>query len=131
MQAGLRPCILAVGDIDLERDFTDVRDVARASALAADQGKSGAVYNIASGEGHTLREVITIMLEAAGVEATIREDPLLVRQGEAPVIIGDAGSLKELTGWEPEISFHQSVIDTLGFWQERVASGTLKENDTI
>jgi GDP-4-dehydro-6-deoxy-D-mannose reductase len=131
IERGMRPPVLHTGSIDLLRDFTDVRDVARASALAVRSGSTGAVYNIATGCGHTLRELIDIMLRKAGVTAEVRVDEKLLRPGEAAVVLGDARALRAATGWEPTISFERSVEDTLEYWRERVSSGTLKEEDTL
>lgn len=131
IEEGMRAPVLHTGRIDLLRDFTDVRDVARASFLAVQSGSTGAVYNIATGCGHTLQELIDIMLRRAGVTAEVRVDEKLLRPGEAAIVLGNAGALRAATGWEPEISFEQSVEDTLEYWRHRVSSGTLKEEDTL
>jgi GDP-4-dehydro-6-deoxy-D-mannose reductase len=117
---GIREPVIQVGNIDLERDFVDVRDVARAYALLAEHGTSGAVYNIATGVSNTLRNMLRLMLDHAGVSAEIREDPSRKRLQEALRLIGDASRLRADTGWEPLISFEQSVIDTLSYWRDRV-----------
>ncbi len=113
---GRRDAVIRVGNIDLQRDFTDVRDVAKAYALLADQGKAGDVYNIASGTARPLREMLTAMLEVAGVQAEIRTDASRCRPGEAPLLVGDPAKLHAATGWTPSITFRQSVTDTLAFW---------------
>lgn len=120
ISAGTRSPMIETGNIDLQRDFTDVRDVVQAYALAVEQGASGEVYNIASTETHSLRDMLNCMLEAAGVEATIQPRPDLVRSGEAPLLSGDAGKLRAATGWTPKIPFRQSAHDTLAWWQERI-----------
>jgi GDP-4-dehydro-6-deoxy-D-mannose reductase len=121
--AGLREPVLEVGTIDLERDFTDVRDVARAYALAMERGRPGEVYNIASGQAQSLRRMIALMLESAGVEAEIRSAETLRRRGEAPLLVGDARKLQEETGWHPEIGFARSARDTVEYWLDRAESG--------
>jgi GDP-4-dehydro-6-deoxy-D-mannose reductase len=120
IQAGIREPVIEAGNIDLRRDFTDVRDVARAYMLAADRGAPGEVYNIASGTAHTLRDMLRIMLRAAGTDAEIRQDDSLWREGEPPLLIGDATRLRTVTGWTPEVSFEQSAIDTLNYWRDRI-----------
>ncbi len=117
---GRREAVIWVGNIDLQRDFTDVRDVAEAYGLLADQGKAGDVYNIASGIARTLRSMLTTMLEVAGVQAEIRTDASRCRSGEAPLLVGDPSKLLAATGWTPSITFRQSVTDTLGFWLDHV-----------
>ncbi|MGH2448860.1 MAG: GDP-mannose 4,6-dehydratase [Chloroflexota bacterium] len=107
---------IEVGNIDLMRDFTDVRDVARALALVASEGEPAAVYNIASGEGHSLREMLHEMLRQTGIEAEIHALPELLRHGEMPLLVGDAALLRGRTSWRPQISLEQSIADTLEDW---------------
>jgi len=118
--AGVREPIIRVGNVDLKRDFTDVRDVVRAYAVVGQTGTPGEVYNIASGSARTLRDILNGMLREAHVEAEIRVDPDLVRRREIPLLVGDSGRLRGATGWTPTIPFDQSVADTLAYWQERI-----------
>lgn len=117
---GTREPRIETGTIDLERDFTDVRDVVRGYALAAEHGEPGVVYNIASGQGRTLRSLLSAMLHLAGVEASIHIDPARVRIGEMPVLLGDPRRLHARTGWEPVIPFEQSIADSLAFWRNHL-----------
>ena len=127
----LRQPVIKVGNIDLLRDFTDVRDMARAYALIADEGEPGEVYNIASGTAHSLRELLQVMLRASGVGAEIRPDPDLQRPGEAPLLVGDASRLRRATGWAPAISFEQSAADTLEYWRQRVEQTLVRQGNGI
>ncbi|GAC1323146.1 MAG: GDP-mannose 4,6-dehydratase [Chloroflexota bacterium] len=120
VEAGIREPIVNVGNIDLVRDFTDVRDVAEALALIIERGEVGSVYNIASGEGHTLREMLEIMKNHIALPLTIRSTADRRRPGEPPILLGDASRLCALTGWRPAISFEQSVHDTLDYWRRRI-----------
>jgi GDP-4-dehydro-6-deoxy-D-mannose reductase len=120
IERGLTEPVIQVGTIDLQRDFTDVRDVVRAYALAAEEGAPGEVYNIASNTTHTLRDLLRIMLDHAAVAADIRPAPNLERPGEAPLLQGDFSRLHARTGWEPRIGFEQAASDTLDYWRERV-----------
>jgi GDP-4-dehydro-6-deoxy-D-mannose reductase len=120
IEMGLREPAVHVGNLDLLRDFTDVRDVARAYALAAEYGSPGAVYNIASGKAWSLRELLSAMLSASSTQPAIVQDRVRIRQNEPPVLVGDASKLRALTGWEPTISFEQSASDTLDYWRSQV-----------
>lgn len=120
VEAGMQPAVIDVGNVDLVRDFTDVRDVARAYAMLAAAGEAGQVYNIASGVGHTLRDLVQAMLQDAGVDAEIRESAGLRRSGEPPVLVGSPALLRDATGWQPRISFEESAVDTLSYWRDRV-----------
>ncbi len=127
IEAGIREPVIRVGNIDLQRDFCDVRDVARALALVAERGTPGEVYNIASGTRHTLRDLLASMMDTAGVRAELVRDEERVRAGEPLLLIGDAGRLRDATGWRPEISFEVSAADTLAYWQTLVRRSLVRE----
>lgn len=127
IQAGLRAPIIHVGNIDLQRDFCDVRDVARALALVAEAGVPCEVYNIASGTAWTLRDLLHVMLHHAGVRADIVQDEARLRSGEPLVLVGNATRLRAATGWQPEIPFEQSAADTLSYWQLQVRRALIQE----
>lgn len=126
IELGIREPILEVGNVDLSRDFTDVRDVTRAYAMAAEMGQIGDVYNIASGVGHTLRDLLQSMLAATSIQVTVRQDPSRVRPGEMPLLIGDSSKLRKLTGWAPDISFERSAANTLEYWRHRTRSAVVQ-----
>jgi GDP-4-dehydro-6-deoxy-D-mannose reductase len=108
---------IAVGNLDVRRDFSDVRDVARAYRLVAEGLASGAiapggaVYNVSSGTSVAIRDVVAAIAREVGVEDHVRVDPELVRSGEAPEIRGDAGRLAAATGWSPTITLERTIAD--------------------
>lgn len=104
---------IAVGNLDVIRDFLDVRDVVRAYVLLLERGQSGACYNVASGVGQHLRDCFVRLAGLVGVDAVPREDASLVRPADIPVLIGDAAKLKAATGWQPTIAFEQTLQDLL------------------
>ena len=128
---GLRAPRVEVGNIDLRRDFTDVRDVVEAYVLLGDQGEPGEAYNIASGHAHSLRDLLGAMLEAAGCDVEIAIAPHLQRGREAPLLVGDASRLRARTGWIPRIPFEQSARDTLQWWQERLQQRNAVKEDGV
>lgn len=92
---------LHVGNIEIIRDFLDVRDVADAYYRLLQVGHSGEVYNVCSGRGTRLRTIIDKITALLGIEVEIRIDPARVRPTDNPVIIGDNSKLRAATGWEP------------------------------
>jgi GDP-4-dehydro-6-deoxy-D-mannose reductase len=105
--------IIHLGNADVRRDFTDVRDVVRAYRLLAERGQPGEVYNVASGQAVRIGDVVELLAEISGVEVDVRIDPSLVRPEDANVVIGDAGKLRAATGWRPEIPLRQTLKDVL------------------
>jgi GDP-4-dehydro-6-deoxy-D-mannose reductase len=128
--AGYRPPVIEVGNIHVQRDFTDVRDITRAYMLLAERGVPGDVYNIASGTQHSPQNIIEIMLDASGVQADIVQREERMRPGEPPLLIGDAAKLRAETGWSPRRTFAEAVIDTLKYWQLRVSSATVSRGES-
>jgi GDP-4-dehydro-6-deoxy-D-mannose reductase len=118
VEAGLQPPVLEVGNLAARRDFSDVRDVVRAYVMLATDGEPGQVYNIGSGESHSIQELLDVLLEASQVPITAQQDPERMRPAEVPEILCDATRLQEQTGWQRTISFEQSLHDVLEYWRD-------------
>lgn len=119
-EAGLRVAALRVGNLTAVRDFTDVRDVVRAYWLALTSGQPGEVYNIGSGQGRSIDELLNGLLALSSVEFAVEPDPARMRPSDVPVSVCDASKLHAATGWQPQISIEQSLHDILNDWRERV-----------
>lgn len=103
---------IMVGNLDAIRDYTDVRDMVRAYWIAAQAGVYGVPMNICSGVGHKISEVLETLLRIADrQDLDIVQDPARMRPSDLPVLIGDCSYFKSLTGWEPKISFEQTLTD--------------------
>ena len=120
IELGLKEPVLWVGNLAARRDFTDVRDMVRAYRLALELGEPGAVYNLASGQAHSIGEVVDILLDLARVPIEVRRDPTRLRPSDVPVLLGDAGRFRERTGWGPELPFERTLADLLEYWRERL-----------
>lgn len=105
--------VLSVGNLGNIRDFTDVKDMVRAYVLAEEKCQSGKVYNIGSGVGHTVKEIIAIFENLTGKKVEIKSAPEQVRKSDVPVLIADASKFKNLTGWSPSISLETTISDIL------------------
>lgn len=123
IQAGLQEPVIRVGNLDAIRDFTDVRDMVRAYYLAVTRAKPGEVYNIASGQGISIRELLDRLIELAGVEVRIEKDPERMRPSDVEILLGDSSKFRADTGWEPQIPFEQTLKDTFEYWRQRIAAG--------
>jgi GDP-4-dehydro-6-deoxy-D-mannose reductase len=108
-----RSPVLVTGDLDVTRDFTDVRDTARAYRLLLEKGRNGEVYNICTGHEKTLRSLVESLLQIAGVEAELQLDKTRLRPVEQRRMAGDPGKLSEQLGWAPEISLERTLTDLL------------------
>jgi len=114
--------VVLVGNLDAARDFLDVRDVVRAYRLAIDSANPGEVYNLASGIARPIADLLSLLIDMATIDITVRHDPARLRPSETPVVRGDATRFRNATGWEPRISIEQSLRDTLDDWRIRLRS---------
>lgn len=123
IERGQRPPRLAVGDLTAERDFTDVRDIATAYALAAERCAPGEAYNVGSGVGRRIADVLAMLLALCSVVVEVCEDPSRMRPADVPRMVCDATRFRQATGWAPAIPLEQSLRDVLDDWRARVAGG--------
>jgi GDP-4-dehydro-6-deoxy-D-mannose reductase len=112
---------LLVGNLDTKRDFTDVRDVAKAYVALATLPKEKLhydLYNICSGISVSGREILNYLLEAYDVpNLETKIDPKKLRKNDIMNIYGSSEKLQKDTGWKPEISIEKMVKDFVA-WQK-------------
>jgi len=109
-----------VGNLEAQRDFSDVRDIVRAYHLILERGTPGEVYNICSGQPRSMRQLLEIMLSASRVQIRVEHDPGRLRPVDTPISYGDPSRLRAATGWQPQIPFEQTVRDVLEDWRKRI-----------
>jgi GDP-4-dehydro-6-deoxy-D-mannose reductase len=122
IEAGLRPGVLKVGNLDAVRDFTDVRDVVRAYWLLLERGEAGVAYNVCSGTGRPVRQLLDLLLAASSARVEVRVDPERLRPSDVPAQVGDPSRLHAATGWEPRIPLERTLRDLLDDWRSRTAT---------
>jgi len=110
---------LITGDISIVRDFTDVRDVVAAYYLMLTTGKKGEVYNVCSGKGWSLKEIINIICNILGINVHIKEDANLIRPKDNRMIIGSNQKIKSKLGWEPKYTIEDSLKDMIRYWEQQ------------
>jgi nucleoside-diphosphate-sugar epimerase len=103
---------LMTGGLDSQRDFTDVRDIARALALLAEPRALGGLYNICSGRATTIRSVVETLISLTRRSVVVRKDKSRGNPA-VPRLVGDPRKLRAATGWKPEIALEDSLRDTL------------------
>ena len=117
----LRKPVVAVGNLEAIRDFTDVRDMVRAYWLASEKCEPGEVYNIATGTGHTIGDVLQHLLALSSRrDIRMEQDPGRMRPSDVPVLIGDSTKFRTVTGWAPTVPFEKTLRDCLEYWRSRV-----------
>jgi GDP-4-dehydro-6-deoxy-D-mannose reductase len=110
--AGRAAATLRVGDLSPVRDFLHVADVVEAYRLLLERGLGGQIYNIASGVGRSIRDLLSELIELSGADVTPEQDPERMRPNEIPYLVGDANKLQKL-GWSPSRTIRQALSEVL------------------
>jgi GDP-4-dehydro-6-deoxy-D-mannose reductase len=127
-ELGLQPPVIAVGNLDARRDFSDVRDVVQAYAALMTQGLPGQVYNVGAGESHSIGEILDTLLAMSRVPIEVRQDPDRMRPSETPDIVCDAARIRNLCGWHTTIPLEQSLQDVLDYWRQEKAAAVATDS---
>ncbi len=101
------------------RDYVHVEDLAEAHVLALEKQQAGklTVYNIGSGTGHSVREVIRTCEEVTGKAIPVQEGPR--RPGDPPVLVASAEKLKRELGWVPKFPDLRTIVETAWDWHRK------------
>lgn len=111
---------LKVGNLDLARDYLDVRDVVKAYwALLNDEVPSG-VYNVCRGAPISLENIVSMLKDSSSSSIDVKVDPERERPGEIKTIVGDSSRLKNEVNWSPQIGIEQTLSDLLTYWRDRL-----------
>lgn len=120
---GAERVTIVTGNPETRRDFTDVRDVARAYRRLAAVAAPG-VYNVSSGHSISAAEQVALLASLiAPVRVAHTVDPARVRAHEVMDLRGSSARLRTATGWQPEIPFRQTMLDTIEWWKHELAEG--------
>ncbi len=115
-----REPVLRAGNLENKKDYTDIRDLVRALWLISEKSEPGEVFNLGSGQAWSGNEILKLMLGMTRaklvLESSDRKNPL----PEPPILLADISRLVRLTGWKPQISLKQSILDLINYWREQV-----------
>jgi GDP-4-dehydro-6-deoxy-D-mannose reductase len=121
IEAGIRPPVIEVGNLDPRRDFSDVRDIVRGYWSLLERGEAGEVYNLCSGHTWAIRDVLDFLVRSSKVpNVEIRQRPDRMRPSDVPLLVGDGSKITRTTGWKTEIRFEDTLRDLLDYWRQRV-----------
>ena len=118
IEAHLQEPVIRVGNLSAVRDFTDVRDIARAYRLLLESGQTHTIYNICSGRGVSIQELLETMLTLTSADVRVEVVPEKYRPVDLPVLVGDPTRIRKTTGWQPTITLEDTLRDILIYWRE-------------
>ena len=111
--------IMKVGNLDSERDFTDVEDMVRAYRLALEQGEAGEVYNLGSGKSYSISQILDMLISFSNVKIQVEVDKDLIKKSDDPKLLCDYSKFKNLTNWSPQIPIEKTLENTLDYWRKQ------------
>lgn len=118
IEAGKIEPTISVGNLSAKRDFTDVRDMAKAYLLAAEKGDIGDVYNIGSGVSFRISEILDKLLSLSKKQIRIQVDRSRFRPSDEQELVCNRQKFQDKTGWEPTIPLETTLKDTLDYWRK-------------
>ena len=121
VEQGRKDCV-EVGNLEVVRDYTDVRDVVRGYRMLVERGRAGEIYNLGSGQGLKLADALQRLTELATRPIEVRVDPARVRPVDLPLLVADPSKLKAEVGWTPIYSIDQTLKDMLATFRGSAAS---------
>lgn len=127
IEKGLQPPVIKVGNLEIKRDFSDVRDVVKAYLLLLERGKPGEVYNVCSGSAFTISDVLGKLARLSKAKFGVKQESSRVMDNTVPVLHGDHSKLTAATGWKPMISLDKTLTDLLAYWRKTAVSDLARE----
>lgn len=121
-EAGLSDPIVRVGDIEVVREFIDVRDIVGAYINLLEAAEPGSLCNVASGKAYPLKDVLAVLLGLSRVELEVEVDSTRIRAADPRTLVGDPTRLRRLTDWTPRYSLEETLADILDYWRGVIAS---------
>ena len=124
IEEGLQAPVLKVGNLEAERDYTDVRDMVRAYWLALQHGEPGGVYNVGTGSSVPVQALLDVLLDLGSVQISVEEDPERLRPSDVARVVCNPNRFFRQTNWTPAISLRESLADVLQYWRGRTGSSS-------
>lgn len=120
IEKGMKEAVISTGNLNVVRDFSDVRDVVLAYYLLLQKGKKGEIYNVGSGKGCNLGELLNEITSFSDMKILVKQDPSKMRPIEIPQLVADISKIVKDTGWKPSYSIDRTLRDLLDYWRLKI-----------
>jgi len=111
---------IRVGNLNPVRDYLYVTDVARAYRYILSRGHTGSIYNVCTGRGNSIGDMVEMLISISGADLELDVDPELFRPADVDFQVGDPSRVQALLGWKPEISREDGLRMLFRWWKERL-----------
>ena len=128
---GLQDPVLQIGNGAIVRDFVDVHDVVEAYRLLLTKGERGEIYNICSGTGRAIRDIITLLSDMYHIDVQVHQEQSQIRPIDNPRIVGSYQKIQNEMGWKPRIPFEDSLRSMYQYWNERIQNELKMDSGNI
>ena len=115
--------VLRVGNLDVTRDLSDVRDIVQGYIALIERGTTGRAYNLCHGKGVKLTDLVAQLVALARVKVIVEVDPARLRPADVPYLVGDPTRALAECGWQTRLPLAQTLVDVLAGW--RASGGSL------
>jgi GDP-4-dehydro-6-deoxy-D-mannose reductase len=116
----LQEPVIHIGNGAIVRDFVDVHDVAEAYYLLLTKGQKGEVYNICSGQGRAIQDIVTMLADMLCIHVEVHQEQSQIRPIDNPRIVGSYQKIQRDLGWRPTIPFEESLQSMYEYWDARL-----------
>jgi len=113
--------VIKIGAGSIIRDFIDIEDVIRAYDAILDKGVTGEVYNVCSGRGHSIRDIVNALSDLTQIPVVVEQNQTLLRPIDNPTLIGSYDKLQKTTGWKPECPLEKSLDKIYTYWLDKLS----------
>jgi GDP-4-dehydro-6-deoxy-D-mannose reductase len=117
---GLQDPVIHIGNGSIVRDFIDVHDVIDAYYTLLTKGQKGEVYNICSGQGRAIQEIVTMLVKMLCIQVEVHQEESQIRPIDNPRIVGSFQKIQRDLGWKPTITFEESLQSMYEYWDARL-----------
>jgi GDP-4-dehydro-6-deoxy-D-mannose reductase len=120
IEKGRKKPLMKVGNLEVKRDLSDVRDIVKGYYAIAVRGKPGEVYHLSSGRSVSIKAVLDRLRKMSSKEIKVTIDKSRFRKADIPILRGDNSKAGKELAWQPEYELSETLKDTLDFWRGRV-----------
>jgi GDP-4-dehydro-6-deoxy-D-mannose reductase len=113
--------IIKIGAGSIIRDFIDIEDVIWAYDAILEKGITGEVYNVCSGKGHSIHDIVNSLSELTHIPVAVEQNQNLLRPIDNPVLIGSYDKLQNDTGWKPDCPIEKSFEKIHTYWLNKLS----------
>ena len=121
IEAGAAEPVLRAGNLESQRDITDVRDTVRAYRAIVERGRPARPYNVCAGRAYRIRDLLDMLIGMSRSAVRLVEDPSRMRPSDNPLLLGDRSRITAETGWLSEIPIERTLGDLLNYWRAETA----------